>query len=202
MFTMVSSVPAPVKEPILTYPAEDGLSPVEDEQLIDVDMMDRSLSARKRTRRSLSDAITSLREVPDITSETELEDTHLGKRRRLSDEQAESLLFYHVLTPQPTPLPTPNSPSLSSRASSDGQSGGAQSLVLSPNNLDEEDDHGAYAQEVVGKGNRKGSDNLAAKTHENFGQVEKVSGRPRVERFRQCKRSNRPAQDKECYIVR
>lgn len=53
-------------------------------------------------------------------------------------------------TPKPTPLPTPSSPDSRSRTSNDGQGGGAGSPVLSPNNLDEEnDDDGAHAYGVV-----------------------------------------------------
>jgi len=193
---MVSSAPAPVKEPILTYPdepspTEDGLSPVEEEPLIDVDMTNRSLLTLKRTRRSPSDAIISLREVSDITSESELEDTHLAKRQRLSEEQAESIVPYHV-SPKPTLLPTPSSPSSSSRSSNDGQDGGTRSPDPSSNNPDEEgDDDGAHAKGVVEKGNRKDSDDQAEEIHNYFGRV-KMSGKSRARCFQRSKRINYP----------
>lgn len=193
---MVSSAPAPVKEPILTYPdepspTEDGLSPVEEGPLVNVDTTNRSLLTRKRTRRSPSDAIISLREVSNITSESELEDSHLAKRQRLSEEQAESIVPYHV-PPKPTLLPTPSSTSSSSGSSNDSQYGSTRSPVPSANNPDEEgDDDVAHAKGVVEKRNRKDSDDQAEEIHNYFGRV-KMSRKSRVRCFQRNKRTNHP----------
>ncbi|KAF2802881.1 uncharacterized protein BDZ99DRAFT_548099 [Mytilinidion resinicola] len=124
----------------------------------DVDMTSRSPLTCKRTHRLSVDTIISSAEVPDFTSEPELEDSRLAKRQR-SELQAESLMLDHVPKPRPTHLPTPNSLNCRSRASnepspgpldSDGQGGGAGRLVPHPNNLDgDTGDDGAHARGTV-----------------------------------------------------
>jgi hypothetical protein len=127
--------------PTLTFCKE--LLSAEDQLLLDV--TSRSPSTRKRTH-CLSDTIISSTEVPDITSEPELEDSHLAKRQRLLNRQAESLIHDHVPTPKPTPLQTrsPDCCSVVSNEPSPGpfdngsQGGGVGSPVPSQNNLEEE----------------------------------------------------------------
>ncbi|KAF2472845.1 uncharacterized protein BDR25DRAFT_353166 [Lindgomyces ingoldianus] len=132
------------------------LSPAEDKLLFNVEVISRLPSTRKQTRRSSGDTMISLTEVPDITSEPELEDPCLLKQRRPSVRQAESLILDHVPTPKPTPLPTPSSLDSRSRAGSepspdpldsDSKSSRARSPVPPLNNLGEENgDDGAHSR--------------------------------------------------------
>jgi hypothetical protein len=112
VFDIVSSVLAPVKEPILTSLKE--LSPAESEPLFNINVTSRSPLTGKRTCR-LSNTIIFLAEVLDIILELELEDPCLAKRRRPSKRQTESLNY--MLTPKQTPLATPSSPDSCYRAS-------------------------------------------------------------------------------------
>ncbi|KAH8708423.1 hypothetical protein GQ44DRAFT_731613 [Phaeosphaeriaceae sp. PMI808] len=147
----VSSVPAPVKESILTSSKES--SPAEDEPLFNVEVISRLPLTHKRTCRSSSDTMIPSAGVPDITPEPELEDPRLPKRRRPSERQAESLILDHVPTPKPTPLPTPSGPDSRSRASSEpspgpldsgSNGGGTGSPDPPPNNIGKE--NGAHTR--------------------------------------------------------
>lgn len=169
-----------------------------DESLFDVDLTNRSLLTRKQTRRSSGNTIISLEEVLNITLEPDLEDSYLAKQQRLSEQQAESLIPYHVPTPKPMLLPTPSSPSSCSRASNNGQGSSTGSPVPSPHNLDKENNNNsAYAQGVVGKSNRKGSNNQARQSYKDYLSQVKMSSRPQARCFQQSKRINRPVQEGE-----
>ena len=116
----------------------------------------------------------------------------MKKRHRLSKEQAEIIVPYHIPTPKPTLLSTPSSPSSFSRSSNNGQGGGTRSPVSSSNYLIEDNnDDGAHNQGVVRKRNRKGSDDQAEDIHDYLGRV-KMSGKSRLRYFQRSKRNNRP----------
>ncbi|KAH8696785.1 hypothetical protein GQ44DRAFT_124891 [Phaeosphaeriaceae sp. PMI808] len=134
-------------------------SPAEDEPLFNAEVISRLPLTHKRTCRSSGDTIISSAGVPGITSEPELEDPRLPKRRRPSEQHAESLILDHMPTPKPTPLSTPSGPDSRSRASSkpspsppnSGSNGSrAGSPVLPPNNISKENsDDSAHARRRV-----------------------------------------------------
>ncbi|KAF2679513.1 hypothetical protein K458DRAFT_393929 [Lentithecium fluviatile CBS 122367] len=140
----------------LNAPSMHALSDKEDHLLFDV--TSRSPLIRKRTH-CLSDTIISSAEAPDIPSGLEPNDSRSMKRRRLSNQEAESLILDHLPTPKPIPLPTPNSPDCRSGVNSepspgpfdiDSQGGGVGSPVPSQNDLEEENGNdGTRGQEIV-----------------------------------------------------
>ncbi|KAH8688595.1 hypothetical protein GQ44DRAFT_734520 [Phaeosphaeriaceae sp. PMI808] len=144
----------------LSVEGTDGIrhksSPAEDEPLFNAEVMSRLPLTHKRTCRSSGDTMISSAGVSGITSEPELEDPRLPKRRRPSERHAESLILDHMPTPKPTPLSTPSGPDSRSRASSEpspgphdsgSNGGGAGSPVLPPNNIGKENgDDGAHAR--------------------------------------------------------
>lgn len=190
MFVIVSSVLAPVKAPILTSP--EAPSPAEDELLFDVDVTSRRPLTRKRTRRLSGSTIISSAAVSGSTSELDLEESHLAKRQRPSERQAESHLLDHVPAPEPAPLTNPSSPYSCSNESSpvpldnDNQNGGAGSVVSSSKRL--EDGVGESHKDRLGE-----VDGMSSRSATKTSQQSKSSDHPVQKRRRGLRRSSRPA---------